>query len=120
MTRLISIADLPDDDDDARLRKRAGVLGGYITIVAPLGAPAAAASPLLGWIFALGLSLFSIGNLIVLARTKRFERYVFALLASGTPFVLMATVLAGGVTTNSGGLVWAFLGPAYALIALGP
>ena len=118
--RLLSIADLPDDDDDARLRKRAGVLGGYITIVAPLGVPAAAASPVLGWILALGLSLFSIGNLVVLARTRRFERYVVALLASGSPFVLMATVLAGGVTTNSGGLVWAFLGPAYALLALGP
>lgn len=120
LLRLISIADLPGDDDDARLRKRAGVLGGYITIVAPLGAPAAAATPVIAWILALGLSLFSVGNLIVLARTKRFDRYVFALLASGPPFVLMATVLAGGVTTNSGGLVWAFLGPAYALLALGP
>lgn len=120
LLRLISIADLPGDDDDARLRKRAGVLGGYITIVAPLGAPAAAATPVIAWILALGLSLFSVGNLIVLARTKRFDRYVFALLASGPPFVLLATVLAGGVTTNSGGLVWAFLGPAYALLALGP
>jgi class 3 adenylate cyclase len=120
LVRLIAIADAPDDDDDARLRKRAGVLGGYITIVAPLGAPAAAATPLIAWAFSLGLSLFSLGNLLVLARTKRFERYVIALLASGPPFVVLATILAGGVTSNSGGLAWAFLGPAYALLALGP
>jgi len=120
LVRLISIADLPTDDDDARLRKRAGVLAGYITIIAPLGAPAATATPLLGWILSLGLSLFSVGNLLVVAGTKRFERYVLALLVSGPPFVLLATIQAGGVTTNSGGLVWAFLGPAYALLALGP
>jgi adenylate cyclase len=120
LVRLISIADVRGDDDDTRLRKRAGVVGGYLTIVAPLGLPAAAAVPLIGWVLALGLSLFSVGNLAVLARTKRFERYVTALLASGPPFVLFATILAGGVTSNSGGLAWAFLGPAYALLALGP
>jgi guanylate cyclase len=118
--RLISIADQPDDDDDARLRKRVGVAAGYLTIVAPLGVPAAAPTPLVGWVLALGLSLFSVGNLLVVARTKRFDRYVIALISSGAPFVLLATVLAGGVTTNSGGLVWAFLVPAYALLALGP
>ncbi len=57
---------------------------------------------------------------MVLARTKRFDRYVIAFLALGPAFVLAANVLAGGVTTNSGGLVWAFLAPAYALLALGP
>jgi adenylate cyclase len=118
--RLISIADDPHDDHDERLRKRVGVAAGYLTIVAPLGVPAAAPAPLLGWVVALGLSLFSVGNLLVLARTKRFERYVIALISSGAPFVLLTTILAGGVTTNSGGLVWAFLVPAYALLALGP
>ena len=120
VTRLIAIADRPDDDDDARLRKRAGVAGGYLTIVAPLSLPLATPTPLVGWLVALGLSLFSAGNLVVLARTKRFERYVIALISSGGPFVLLTTVLAGGVTTNSGGLVWAFLVPAYAMLALGP
>ncbi len=57
----------------------------------------------------LGLSLFSAVNLVVLARTKRFERYVIALISSGPPFVLAANILAGGVTSNDGGLVWAFL-----------
>jgi Adenylate cyclase, family 3 (some proteins contain HAMP domain) len=121
LLRLIAIADAPGDDDDARLRKRMGVVAGYVTIVAPLGVPAAAVStPLIGWVCALALSLFSLGNLIVLARTRRFDRYVVALIATGSPFVLVTTVLAGGVTTNSGGLVWAFLVPAYALLALGP
>lgn len=117
--QLISIADEPGDDDDARLRKRVGVVAGYATIVAPLSLPLAAPTPLVGWVLALGLSLWSAVNLAVLARTKRFERYVIALIAIGPPFVLLATVLAGGVT-HTPGLVWAFLVPAYALLALGP
>jgi guanylate cyclase len=117
---LIAIADAPGDDDDARLRKRAGVVAGYFTIVAPLGAPAAATAPGTAWVLALALSSYSVANLIVLWRTKRFERYVVALILAGGPFVLFATVLSGGVTTNSGGLVWAFLVPVYALLALGP
>jgi adenylate cyclase len=119
LSRLLAIADLPGDDDDARLRKRMGIVGGLATIVAPLGLPAASSTPLVGWVLALALSLYSLGNLVVLARTKQFERYVVALIAVGPAFVLLATVLAGGVLTNSGGLVWAFLSPAYALLALG-
>ena len=118
--RLIGIADQPDDDDDARLRKRVGVAAGFFTIIAPLGVPLGATTSRVGWVIALGLSLWSAGNLVVLARTKRFERYVVALIAIGSPFTLFASVLAGGVTHNGGGLVWAFLGPAYALLALGP
>jgi guanylate cyclase len=117
--RIISIADGPDDDDDARLRKRAGVVAGFATIVVPLSLPLAAPTPLVGWVLALGLSLWSAVNLAVLSRTRRFERYVIALIAIGPPFVLLAIVLAGGVT-HSPGLVWAFLVPAYALLALGP
>jgi adenylate cyclase len=120
VTRLLSIADEPGDDDDARLRKRMGIVGGFATIVAPLGVPAASATPIVGWIIALALSVYSAANLVVLARTKQFERYVVALIAVGPAFVLLTTVLAGGVLTNSGGLVWAFLTPAYALLALGP
>jgi class 3 adenylate cyclase len=119
LRRLIAIADEPGDDDDARLRKRMGVAAGYLTIVAPLGLPLASATPLVGWVLALGMSIWSVANLVLLARTKRFERYVMALLSVGSPFVLLATVLGGGVT-HTPALVWEFLGPAYALLALGP
>src|SRR5512141_1567230 len=102
-----------------RLRKRAGVAGGYVTIVAPLSLPLATATPLIGWLLALGLSLWSVTNLVVLARTRRFDRYVIALISVGPPFVLFATALSGGVT-HTPGLVWAFLVPAYAILALGP
>ena len=120
LVRLISIADYPDDDDDARLKKRVGIAAGYFTIVAPFGVTLGASTRLVGWAVALSLSLWSAGNLAVLARTKRFERYVVALIAVGSPFTLFTTVLVGGVTHNGGGLVWAFLVPAYALLALGP
>jgi guanylate cyclase len=119
-TRLIAIADEPGDDDDARLRKRVGVAAGYFTIIAPLGVPLGAPTPLVGWAIALSLSLWSVANLLVLARTKRFERYVVALIAVGSPFTVFASVLAGGVTHSGGALVWVFLVPAYALLALGP
>ena len=118
--RLISIADLPGDDDDVRLRKRAGVAAGYITIFAPLTLPLEASGQPAALPLALVLSAYSATNLVVLARTKRFERFVVALIATGPVFVLAATAVSGGVLTGSSGLVWAFLVPGYAILALGP
>lgn len=118
--RLLSIADAQDDDDDAQLRKRLGVAAGWITIVAPLTLPLTTPAWKLGLALALGLSVFSAANLLVLSRTKRFERYVIALIGVGTVFVMTTNVLAGGVLSSGGAFVWAFLVPGYALLALGP
>ena len=120
LVRLIAIADDPGDDDDTRLRKRVGVAAGYATIVAPLGLPLEVQGALIGWVLALALSVTSVANLAMLARSKRFERYVLFLIGCGPVFVILANTLAGGVTSSSGTLVWAFLTPAYALMALGP
>ena len=117
---LISIADQPGDTDDERLRKRAGVTAGYLTIVAPLSMPFEVGGSLASWGLALGLSGWALGNLVVLARTRDFGRYVVALLLSGVVFVPAATFLAGGITGSSSGLGWAFLVPAYAILSLGP
>lgn len=116
----VAIADDPADDDDQRLRKRVGVVAGYLTIVAPLSLPAQAQGHPLSWALAISLAAFSVGNLIVLARTRRFDRYVVALITAGTVFVPLASAVGGGITGSSSGLVWAFLVPAYALMALGP
>jgi hypothetical protein len=51
--RLIGIANYPDDDDDQRLRKRIGVVAGYVTIVAPLTLPIQAMGHPLSWVFGL-------------------------------------------------------------------
>lgn len=121
LERLISIADDPtDDSDDARLRRRVGVVTGYVTIVVPLTLPAQTPDQPIAWVIALGVSAFSALNLIVLARTRRFERYVTALLTSGLVIIPVGTALGGGVTGSSSGLVFGFLLPAYALMALGP
>ena len=120
MSRLIAIADDPADDEDQRLRKRVGVVAGYLTIVAPLSLPAQAQGHPLSWALAISLAAFSVGNLVVLARTRRFDRYVGALISAGTVFVPLATAVGGGITGSSAGLVWGFLVPAYALMALGP
>ena len=45
---------------------------------------------------------------------------MIALIASGVVFVPVGTFLGGGITGSSVGIVWAFLMPAYAIMALGP
>jgi class 3 adenylate cyclase len=120
LLRLISIADIADDDDDARLRRRIGVVAGYITIFAPLSLPLQVTKPAAGLVLALSLTSFTIVNLVVLARTKRFERYVVLLLSAGVVFVPAATFLGGGIDGAGRGVGFAFLIPAYAIMALGP
>jgi hypothetical protein len=71
-------------------------------------------------ILGVSLSVFSAVNLIVLARTQRFERFVVALVSAGSIFVRIAVRFGGGITFTYAGLVWGFLVPAYALLALGP
>jgi adenylate cyclase len=116
---LLAIGDEPDDDDDVRLRKRMGVVGGYLTIVAPLAAPALADWNPIADVLAPALSLWSVGNLVLLARTRQFRRYVVLLLVGGLLFTLLMDVVIGGMTASAG-IIWAFLTPVYAILALGP
>ncbi len=118
--RFISIADEPTDDDDFRLRKRVGVIAGYFTVVAPLGLPALGRGSLATVVLGLSLSGLNVVNLLVLARSRRFERFVIVLIAPGPLFTLSAEILSGGMAASGGGMIWAFLVPLYALLALGP
>ena len=117
--RLISIGDEPTDDDDIRLRKRVGVVVGYLTVATPLGVIFFGGGSLISYAMGLGLPALSVINLAVLARTRRFDRYVTVLLVVGVLFTLAGDVLIGGITAGAG-VVWAFLAPVYALLALGP
>jgi guanylate cyclase len=118
--RLVAIADEPSDDDDLRLRKRMGVVAGYLSILAPLSV--IGTSQQRGYAIPLGLSLslLSAINLAVLARSGRFDRYVVVLIAAGAVFTTAAILMIGGVLTSSGAMFWAFLVPVYAILALGP
>lgn len=118
--RLLGVADDPDDDDDLRLRKRVGVAAGILTVVSPWSLPLQAEGHPAAFVLAAALSLFSLANLGVLAKTGRFDRYVVALIAAGTVWVPMANAVGGGITGTSPALVWAFLVPAYGILALGP
>ncbi|MEO8463225.1 MAG: adenylate/guanylate cyclase domain-containing protein, partial [Chloroflexota bacterium] len=120
LNRLVSIADEPTDDDDLRLRRRMGVVAGYITIPAALTVIPLSPDPALGMGLGLGLSIFAAANLVLLARTHHFERYVVALISMGIPFTVIANVLNGGVAAGGAGMMWGFLVPLYAIIALGP
>jgi adenylate cyclase len=120
LLRLFALADHPRDDDELRRRKRVGVAAGVLTIIAPLTVPLQAPGLPIAWVIGIALSAFSIGNLIVLAHTRNFERFVIALISAGVVFVPTAGFRGGGVTGPSTGLVWAFLVPAYAILALGP
>ncbi len=120
IVRLLGIADEASDDDDLRLRKRIGVAAGVLTVVAPVSLPIQAQGHPVSFVLAAALAVFSIVNLAVLAVTRRFDRYVVALIAFGTLWVPGANAVGGGITGSSAALVWAFLVPAYAILALGP
>ena len=117
---LLSIADEPADEDDLRRRKRVGVAAGLLTIIAPLTLPLQVPGVPIAWVIGISLSAFSLANLIVLARTGIFERFVVTLVLAGVVFVPAANFLGGGITGPSTGLVWAFLVPGYAILALRP
>jgi adenylate cyclase len=120
LNRLLAIADEPTDDDDERLRKRFGVTAGYISVVAPLSVVGEAGERLVAVPLGLSLSLICIANLVVLARTHRFDRYVIVLISAGTVFTVLAIVMAGGVAASGSAMLWAFLVPVYSMLALGP
>ncbi len=120
LRRLITIADEPTEDEDALLRRRVGVVAGLLTVLAPWPLPIQAEIHPAAWLLAAGMSIYTLVNLAVLARTRNFERYVAALLISGVVFVPLATAVGGGITGTTSGLAFGFLVPAYALMALGP
>ncbi len=120
LVRLLSIADLPDDEDDWRIRKRAGVAVGWVIIVAPVLVPLQQPDQAIAWILALVLSLFAAINIAVLARTREFDRFLLLMLTVLSAFCLVSQTAAGGAVAIPAGLVWGFLVPALAILTLGP
>ncbi|MEO7296794.1 MAG: adenylate/guanylate cyclase domain-containing protein [Candidatus Limnocylindria bacterium] len=120
LDRVIGLADEPTDDDDLRLRKRVVVIAGYILVVGPLQLPLLAQGHPLGWYVAATMPLVSALNLVVLARTKRLERYVNVLILNVLLFPAVIEVSLGGLAGASSAVVFAFLGPVFALLGLGP
>ena len=116
----MSIADEPTDDDDLRLRKRVGVTAGYVVTVGALLLPGMAQGLPLSWAVALTMSPVSAINLAVLARTRRFDRYVVLLILVVTIFPAFVDLALGGMEGSSGGFVFSFVGPMFAILALGP
>jgi len=120
MHRLVGIADEPTDDDDVRLRKRVGVIAGYLLVLLPLQLPFLSQGLPLSWVVATTMPLVSAANLALLARTHRFDRYVKVLVVSVLLFPAFVEVSLGGLAGASAAIVFAFLGPVFALLALGP
>ena len=120
LNRLFGLADEATDDDDLRLRKRVAVVAGYILILAALQLPFLAQGHPLGWIVAATMPAISAGNLFLLARTHRFDRYVSILVVMVLGFAAVIEVSLGGLGGSSAAIVFAFLGPVFALLALGP
>jgi adenylate cyclase len=118
--RLIGLADEPTDDDDLRLRKRVGVACGYVIGLGGLLLPIMAQGLPLSWAVALTMSPVSAINLVVLARTRRFERYVVVLILGITLFPAAVDLALGGMEGSSAGFVFAFSAPLFAVLALGP
>lgn len=97
-----------------------GVVAGYLSIVAPLSVIGTAQQQLIAIPLGLSLSALSAINLLVLAKSGRFDRYVIVLIAAGAVFTTIAIVIIGGVLVSSAAIFWAFLVPVYATLALGP
>jgi guanylate cyclase len=117
---LVGIADEPTDDDDLRLRKRVGVVAGYVLVIAALQLPILGRGMPLSWAVAVSLPLVNVANLLVLARSRNFERYVAVLAASILVVAFVVEVALGGLNGSSASIVFAFLAPVLALLALGP
>jgi adenylate cyclase len=118
--RFISIADEATDDDDLRLRKRVGVVAGYILAMAAFFLPLMSQGLAVGWVAGLTMGPVSALNLAVLARTRRFDRYVVLMIVVVTFMPAVVDLALGGMVGSSGGYGFAFLGPLFAILALGP
>ena len=98
---LVGIADEPTDDDDLRLRKRVGVMAGYILVVAALQLPILARGLPLSWAVAVSLPIVNVANLLLLARSRNFERYVSVLAGSVLLVSVVVEVALGGLNGSS-------------------
>lgn len=120
LDRVTGLADEPTDDDDLRLRKRVLVAAGYVLVIAPLQLPVLGQGLPLAWLVAVTMPLVSAINLVVLARSRHFERYVHVLILMVLAFPAAIEISLGGLAGSSAALVFAFLGPVLALLGLGP
>jgi len=118
--RLIGIADEPTDDDDLRLRKRVGVVAAYVLILLSLQLPVLSGGLTLGWVVAVTLPAVNAANLLVLVRTKRFERYIAVLATSVLVAAISVEIALGGLNGSSAAIVFGYLAPVIALLGLGP
>ena len=120
LDRVAGIADEPTDDDDLRTRKRILVIAGCILVIGPIQLPVLAQGHPLSWFVAATMPAVGAVNLLVLARTRRFRRYVNVLILTVLLFPAVIEVTLGGLAGASAALVFAFLGPVFALLGLGP
>ncbi len=119
INRLLSVADEPADDDDLRLRKHVGVAAGLVIGIGALQLPLMAQGLPVSWAVALTMAPISLANVALLASTKRFDRYVVVLILMVTVFPAFVTVALGGMVGSSGGYIFAFVAPLFAILALG-
>lgn len=118
--RLVRFADEPGDDDDARLRKRVGVGAAYILSFAALQLPVLAGGHPMSYAVAVAMPIANVVNLVALARTRRFDRYVTALAVVVLSLAAMVEISLGGLNGSSAAILFGFLGPVFALLSLGP
>jgi adenylate cyclase len=123
VNRLLGIADLSDDDEDLRLRKRAAVGAAYAILLTSLAwAGSYLILPDVQRHLATSAVFVAIqvANLVLLARTRRFERFVYVLLTAGMVIVLFGHVILGGLQNTGGSLIWIAILPVAITTLLGP
>ncbi|MEK6190750.1 MAG: adenylate/guanylate cyclase domain-containing protein [Chloroflexota bacterium] len=124
LTRAVSLADDPADDDDLRLRKRVGIAIGYVAIATSLVRLVALAAvgednPVI-WGVSVGFVTVMAANLAFVARTRRFTAYIYVLLVFAAVAGVIGSLALGGLVASSASIVWGMLLPIAALMFLGP
>jgi hypothetical protein len=118
--RVLNVADEPNDDDDRRLRKRVAIAAAYILAIAALQLPVIAQGHPMSLFIAVSMPLVTATNLVILARTRRSDRYVTVLAVTVLALAASTEVALGGLAGSSASIVFAFLAPVLALLGMGP
>jgi len=124
LTRVVSLADDPSDDDDLRLRKRVGIAIGYIaaatSVIRVAGLVAVGESNPVLLVVSVAFVAVTGGGLVFVARTHRFNPYIAVLLVAASLAGVVGSLAQGGLAASSGSILWALLIPIVALMFLGP
>jgi adenylate cyclase len=122
LARVGSLADLPADDADTRVLKRAVTLTSFVVIGVTFGwvLIGLASGSLLIVATSVLFAVVVAADLVYLGRRKAFPRFAAVLMVSSIGVVLVGYATVGGSIAGGTDLGWGFLAPIGAVVLYGP